>query len=117
MSARAFRGRGSDRAAPARRNAPAARAGSGGTRGTPANPRGRRRLPAIEVDRIVVMRIALVVVVLAFLYLVVWIGTRAFGSGAKQASRIDRVIIDATAPSSPATMPETNSNRPRPAPP
>jgi hypothetical protein len=43
------------------------------------------------------MRIALVVVVLAFLYLVVWIGTRAFGSGAKQVTRIDRVIIDATA--------------------
>ena len=116
MSAREFRGSGSDRAAPARRSSPAAQAGSGGIRGTPANSPSRRRLPTIEVDRIVVMRLALVVVVLAFLYLVVWIGTRAFGSGAKQASRIDRVIIDATA-SPPATTPETNANRPRPAPP
>ena len=63
------------------------------------------------------MRLALVVLVLAFLYLVVWIGARAFGSGAKQATRIDRVIIDATTPqSSPPTV-EKGAAGTRPAPP
>ena len=45
------------------------------------------RKPDIEIDRIVVLRFALVLVVLAFLYLIVWIGTRAFGDGARQRRR------------------------------
>ncbi len=63
------------------------------------------------------MRVALVAIVLAFLYLVVWIGARAFGSGAKQATRIDRVIIDATTTQPPAPAPGTNAGAPRRTPP
>jgi hypothetical protein len=68
----------------------------------------------IEIDRIVVMRVAFVVVVLAFLYLVVWIGTRAFGTGKGQVTRIDRVVIDATAPPPPAPTPRAEAAAPRP---
>jgi len=109
MSERAPRGGGSGRSAPARRVAPAAKSARGRTGAALAETRSRRRFPGIEIDRIVVMRVALVLLVLAFLYLVVWIGTRAFGSGAKQVTRIDRVIIDATAPRPPPPAPGTDA--------
>ena len=59
------------------------------------------------------MRVALVAIVLAFLYLVVWIGARAFGSGAKQVTRIDRVIIDATTPQPPVPAAGSEAGAPR----
>ena len=109
MSARARRG-GTVRPAPGKgRATPAQSARRSGS--IPA--RARRGLP-IEVDRIVLMRVAFIIVVLAFLYLVVWIGTRAFGTGTGQITRIDRVVIDATAPSaSPAAAPGTDAVTPR----
>jgi hypothetical protein len=59
--------------------------------------KARIRKPDLAVDRIVVLRTAFAAIVLAFLYLVVWIGIQAFGGGgARQAKKIDRVIIDAT---------------------
>ena len=59
--------------------------------------KARIRKPDFAVDRVVVLRIAFAAIVLAFLYLVVWIGIQAFGGGgARQAKKIDRVIIDAT---------------------
>jgi len=109
MSERAPRGGDGGKATPAAKSA-RRRTGT-----VPVQARSRRRLPAIDVDRIVVMRVALVAIVLVFLYLVVWIGSRAFGSGAKQATRIDRVIIDATAPQLPAPAPRTDPGGTRPA--
>ena len=117
MSEGAPRGGGDDGAMPARQTATAAKLVRTRAGATTAQTRSRRRLPAIGVDRIIAMRIALVVLVLVFLYLVVWIGARAFGSGAKQVTRIDRVIIDATAPQPPAPAPATDAARTHRAPP
>ncbi len=106
MSEPTPRGNAAGRTAPAGRRAPRAPAIRGKATGKP-NARPRLRKPDIDVDRIVVLRFALVLVVLAFLYLVVWIGMRAFGDGARQAKTMDRVIIDATAPPAPPTVPGT----------
>ena len=104
------------RGSAAGRTAPAGRAASPAGRGGAATgkPNARRaiRKPVIDIDRIVLLRVAFVLVVLAFLYLVVWIGMRAFGAGgAKQVKRIDRVIIDATT-AAPVPVPQTDPAKP-----
>ncbi len=117
MSESTPRGNAAGRTTPAGRRAPPASAISGGKATGKSNARPRLRKPDIEIDRIVVLRFALVLVVLAFLYLIVWIGTRAFGDGARQSKTIDRVIIDATAPTAPPAAPRTDPAKPGTLPP
>jgi hypothetical protein len=77
----------------------------------------KRDLP---VDRIVVMRVALVAIMLAFLYLVIALGIQAFGGGgARQAKKIERVITEATTSPTvvPAPAPRTDAAKPAAAPP
>ena len=85
---------------------PARGAQPNSTRLAPPPARSRAPRPAargdtskarFEVDRIVLLRLGLAALVLAFLYLVVWIGIRAFGvGGEQQVKRIDRFIEDVT---------------------
>jgi hypothetical protein len=80
---------------PAPRPVPKASRG-GGRAGAPVAKRpGQRRF---EVDRIVVLRVALAVVVLLFLYLILRVAIVAFGGGgANQAKRVERIVEEATA--------------------
>ena len=74
---------------------------------------GRGRLP-FEVDRIVVMRVAVAIVVVAFLYLILKVSMIAFGgSSARGAKRIERAVdtnaaraaADVATPSKPEPAP------------
>jgi hypothetical protein len=59
-----------------------------------AKPGGVRRF---EIDRIVVLRVGLGILVFAFLYLILRVAIVAFGGGsANQAKRVERVVDEAT---------------------
>lgn len=94
-----------------KRAGPPAPPARGGTAALGKGAKARIRKSDVAIDSIVVMRIALAAIVLAFLYLVVWIGIHAFGGGgARQAKKIDRVITDATNPALGAPAPVAGPN-------
>lgn len=68
-------------------------------REAPSRNRAGRR---IEIDRIVMMRVALVAIVVAFLYLIMRVAIIAFGGGgAREAARIERIVNETTVPGRP----------------
>lgn len=81
---------------------------------TKSPPGGRRRLP-FDLDRIVMMRIAIAIVVVAFLYLILKVSMIAFGgSSARGAKRIEHAI-DQNATRKASAVPTPPSSEPAPA--
>ena len=81
----------------------------------PRQPSARRRGRApFDVDRVVVLRVALGAVALVFLYLIVKVSMIAFGgSSARETKRIERAVDPTAAASAERAPPPPNAGAPR----